>query len=45
MAVANVTSFKGAWEKVASLGAELLVLQEVRCTVQELQEIATKARA
>ncbi len=35
----------GAWEMVASLGAELLVLQEVHCTVQEVQEIATKAKA
>ena len=45
VATANVTSLKGAWKKVASLGAELLLLQEVRCTVQELQEIATQARA
>ena len=43
--VANVTSIKGAWQKVASLGAELLVLQEVRCTLKELEEIAVKAKA
>ncbi len=30
--VANVTSLKGAWPKLLAEQADLLVLQEVRCT-------------
>ena len=45
---ANCTSIKGAtgqrnWEKLTSIKPDLLILQEVRCSVSELAEMARKA--
>ena len=45
---ANCTSIKGPtgqrnWEKLTSIKPDLLILQEVRCSVSELSEMARKA--
>ncbi len=40
--VANVTSLKRAWAKLLTAEADLLVVQEVRCTAAELQEMARR---
>ena len=40
MIVANVTSLKGAWVKLLTAGADLLVVQEARCTAAELTDLA-----
>ena len=41
---ANCTSLKGAWPKLLTTKADLLILQEVRCTAMELQAMASKAK-
>ena len=41
---ANCTSLKGGWAKLLTTGADLLILQEVRCTAKELQAMAIKAK-
>ena len=38
--VGNVTSLKGAWVKLLTAGADLLVVQEARCTAAELTDLA-----
>ncbi len=40
MIVANVTSLKGAWVKLLTAGADLLVVQQARCTAAELTDLA-----
>jgi hypothetical protein len=40
VAVANVTSLKGAWAKLLTAQADLLVAEEARCTAAELKTMA-----
>ncbi len=42
--MANVTSLKGAWQKLLTAEADLLVMQEVRCTADELETMAKKPK-
>ncbi len=44
MAVANLTSLKGAWAKLLTAEADLLVVQEARCTAAEIKEMARQQK-
>ncbi len=44
VAVANASSLKGAWAKLLAAEADLLVVQEARCTAAELREMARQQR-